>query len=231
MRISSSSMLEMPEMRADPSSLSLSLSLLPTEARKPRLRLCLHVPLSSGQGRERGLSSFPPSLHPSFLPSSPLSFLPHLSLARSQLVKVQMSVRPHPTWFPLTDHSVPPSLLRSDARLPPPSCQLPRPLARLSVYRPGLYVKRAYCEIDGGRRSGYAPFPHLFLPSVLPLSLPDPARRRRRSESVRSVPPNPRPKDRSSSQMPISTPPPLSPPLPPLSPTPDRPTVDRCDLL
>ena len=122
MRISSSSMLEMPEMRADPSSLSLSLSLLPTEARKPRLRLCLHVPLSSGQGRERGLSSFPPSLHP--------SFLPHLSLARSQLVKVQMSVRPHPTWFPLTDHSVPPSSVRTRAfLLLLPASSLARPLA------------------------------------------------------------------------------------------------------
>ena len=178
----------------------------------------MHVPLSSGQGRERGLSSFPPSLHP--------SFLPHLSLARSQLVKVQMSVRPHPTWFPLTDHSGPPSLPPPFGRAPSSSFLPARSLARLSVYRPGLYVKRAYCEIDGGRSGGYAPFPHLFLPSVLPLSLPDPARRR--SESVRPVPPNPRPKDRSSSLMPISTPPPppLSPPLPPLSPTPDRPSTD-----
>ena len=118
MRISSSSMLEMPEMRADPSSLSLP----PCHRQKPRLRLCLHVPLSSGQGRERGLSPFPPSLHP--------SFLPHLSLARSQLVKVQMSVRPHPTWFPLTDHSVPPSSVRTRAfLLLLPASSLARPLA------------------------------------------------------------------------------------------------------
>ena len=47
MRISSSSMLEMPEMRADP---SLSFSLPPTEAAVEALL----ARTSSGQGRERG---------------------------------------------------------------------------------------------------------------------------------------------------------------------------------
>ena len=57
------------------------------------------------------------------------SFHSYLSLARSQLVKVQMSVRPHPTWFPLTDHSVR-SSIRPRARLPP-SFACAHPLALL----------------------------------------------------------------------------------------------------
>ena len=118
MRISSSSMLEMPEMRADPS--SLSLPLLATDGSAEASVEALLARTSSGQGRERGLSSFPPSLHP--------SFLPHLSLARSQLVKVQMSVRPHPTWFPLTDH-FPPSSVRTRAFLLLLASSLARSLA------------------------------------------------------------------------------------------------------
>ena len=126
MRISSSSMLEMPEMRADPSSLSLPPSLPPTEAAVEAL-LARTSLLGSGEGEGTKLL---PSFPASFLPS----FLPHLSLARSQLVKVQMSVRPHPTWFPLTDHSVPPSSVRTRAFLLLPTSSLTRSLVRLSPW-------------------------------------------------------------------------------------------------
>ena len=40
-----------------------------------------------------------------------------------------MSVRPHPTWFPLTDHSVPPSSVRTRAFLLLPASPLARSLA------------------------------------------------------------------------------------------------------
>ena len=149
------------EMRADQSSLPSPPR--PTDA----VAAALPVP-----PQVTGLGSFLPS----FLPS----FLSYLSLARSQLVKVQMSVRPHPTWFPLTDHSVrvPPSLSCLPAR------SLTRSLAFLSVYRPGLYVKRAHCEIDDD-----APFPLHPSLSLSLFLLPRP----------REVPPNPRPKVRSPS--------------------------------
>ena len=121
----------MPEMRADPSSLSLPLLATDGSAEAAVEALLARTSLlGSGEGEGTKLL---PSFPASFLPTSPLSFLPHLSLARSQLVKVQMSVRPHPTWFPLTDHSVPPppspSSVRTRAFLLLPASSLARSLA------------------------------------------------------------------------------------------------------
>ena len=70
-------------------------------------------------------------------------------------------VRPHPTWFPLTDHSLAAGRGRPAARTPE---------AGLSVYRPGLYVKRAHCEIDEDDARAHPSFP----PSSILLPLPDP---------------------------------------------------------
>ena len=97
MRISSSSMLEMPEMRADPS--SLSLPLLATDGSAEAAVEALLARTSSGQGRERGLSSFPPSLHPSFLPS----FLPSSLIARSIAACESADVCP-PTPYMVSTH-------------------------------------------------------------------------------------------------------------------------------